>query len=103
MGLLCRLKKVNYFNLFMSYQDNRTIDSPYYPTGAVVQVIAQPQFVTQCAEIRKTIEQIKQKLTFVSVEIPRERGERAPSSGHINKELDDIGLSLRELLESIQY
>lgn len=85
----------------MSYQNN--VDTLNYPPESVGQSLPQPQFVVQCAEIRKTIEQLKLKLTFVSVEIPRERAEKPLRNGHINHELDDISLSLRELLESIQY
>lgn len=78
----------------MSYQNNAepNIGIPIKP----------PQFVVHCAEIRNTIEQLRQKLVFVSV---RNTGEKTENlrSGHINEELEDIKTQLNDLLDSIQY
>lgn len=78
----------------MSYQNNveQTIGAPPFS----------PQFASQCVEIREIINQLRERLIFVSV---RNLGEKAEKlrSGHINEELEDIKIQLKDLLGSIQY
>jgi len=78
----------------MTYQNN--VDAPI---GASTKP---PQFVVQCAEIRKIIEQLREKLVFVSVRNMQEKCENL-RGGHINEELEDIKTQLNDLLGSIQY
>lgn len=79
----------------MSYQINAepTIGVPIQP----------PQFTVQCAEIRKTIEQIREKLTFVTVRNVVREDPSTLRDGHLNGELQDIQTQLKDLLGSIQY
>lgn len=79
----------------MSYQNN------VEPTMGVP--IKPPQFTVQCAEIRKIIEQLRERLVFVSIRNMQESPDKSLRSGHINEELEDIQIQLKDLLGSIQY
>ena len=63
-----------------------------------------PQFVVQCDEIRKIISQLREKLVFVTVlEGGENKLSEVPRNGHINSELMDIHIQLKDLLKRIQY
>lgn len=64
-----------------------------------------PQFASQIAEIMKIIEQMREKLCFVTIRDiqVQERQETALRDGHLNGELEMVRGELKELLDSINY
>lgn len=71
--------------------------------GQIGTPIKPPQFASQIAEIMKIIEQMREKLCFVTIKNMQEKPEATLRDGHINGELEMVRNELKELCDSINY